>query len=77
VGDAAGQAGEGVGQDAGQAAQAVAPDTQEAAQKAQGADQGSDGKDPPDGKKQKNAPLTEARSLLKQAEDSHAATQGD
>jgi hypothetical protein len=67
VGNAAGQAGQGIGQSAGQA-------TQTAAQNAPAAAQGSEGTDSPGGTKHKRAPLTEARALLKQAEDSGSAS---
>jgi hypothetical protein len=67
VGNAAGQAGQGIGQGAGQA-------TQGAAQNAQGAAQAAHSTDPLAGKKQKSAPLHEARALLKQAEESGSAS---
>jgi hypothetical protein len=63
--NAAGHAGQGAGQA-----------TQGAAQNDQGAAQGADGTDSPGGKKRKGAPLKEAQALLKQAEDSHAASRG-
>jgi hypothetical protein len=87
VGDAAGQTAQGISGAAGQAAQGMrnaaghagqgaGQATQGAAQNDQGAAQGADGTDSPGGKKRKGAPLKEAQALLKQAEDSHAASRG-